>query len=54
VISRLIGAAFEEAAKLKQSFVGPDEILLVLVREGAETKAASALRASGLTYEATS
>jgi hypothetical protein len=44
VISQLIGAACEEAAKLKQSFVGPDEILLVLVREGVETTAAAPLR----------
>jgi hypothetical protein len=33
VISRLIGAAFEEAVTLKRGSVGPDEILLVLVIE---------------------
>jgi ATP-dependent Clp protease ATP-binding subunit ClpA len=50
----LLHGAFDEALRLRHSFVAEDHFLLALVRPSEETMAAQVLRESGVNYEALS
>lgn len=53
-LHRLLGQAFGEALRLEHSFLGEEHVLLALLHPSRSSKAAAALRACGVTYEAVS